>query len=185
MHAARLAGWLPARHADVQSVGRAGSGAMTGDGGRPARRECVRPQPLQSTRSPARSRQVLAASAASIWRLQTHRQMRPRYTSHPRARCSMRVSSDALSGLLRPPPPKPKQPTARERAAANRLNVLRAVYELRGAEALGQGAEGASESEHGQVKEKLQVMWRGPCCTVHTPFSSAASNLKCNTLPTR
>lgn len=41
----------------------------------------------------------------------------------------MRVSSDALAGLLRPPPPKPKQPTARERAAANRLNVLRAVAE--------------------------------------------------------
>jgi hypothetical protein len=41
----------------------------------------------------------------------------------------MRVSSDALAGLLRPPPPKPKQPTSRERAAANRLNVLRAVAE--------------------------------------------------------
>lgn len=41
----------------------------------------------------------------------------------------MRVSSDALAGLLRPPPPRPKQPTARERAAANRLNVLRAVAE--------------------------------------------------------
>lgn len=39
----------------------------------------------------------------------------------------MRVSSDALAGLLRPPPPKPKQPTSRERAAANRLAVLRAV----------------------------------------------------------
>jgi hypothetical protein len=41
----------------------------------------------------------------------------------------MRVSSDALAGLLRPPPPRPKQPTARERAATNRLNVLRAVAE--------------------------------------------------------
>lgn len=41
----------------------------------------------------------------------------------------MRVSSDALAGLLRPPPPKPKQPTARERAAANRLRVLQAVAE--------------------------------------------------------
>jgi hypothetical protein len=41
----------------------------------------------------------------------------------------MGVSSDALAGLLRPPPPKPKQPTARERAATNRLNVLRAVAE--------------------------------------------------------
>ena len=41
----------------------------------------------------------------------------------------MRVSSDALAGLLRPPPPKPKQPTSRERAAANRLRVLQAVAE--------------------------------------------------------
>lgn len=41
----------------------------------------------------------------------------------------MRVSPDALAGLLRPPPPKPRQPTSRERAAANRLNVLRAVAE--------------------------------------------------------
>lgn len=39
----------------------------------------------------------------------------------------MRLSPDALAGLLRPPPPKPKQPTSRERAAANRLAVLRAV----------------------------------------------------------
>lgn len=41
----------------------------------------------------------------------------------------MRVSSDFIGGLLRPPAPKPKLPTARERAAANRLNVLRAVAE--------------------------------------------------------
>jgi len=41
----------------------------------------------------------------------------------------MRVSPDALAGLLRPPPPKPKQPTSRERAAANRLCVLQAVAE--------------------------------------------------------
>lgn len=41
----------------------------------------------------------------------------------------MRVSSDALAGLLRPPPLKSKQPTSRERAAANSLNVLRAVAE--------------------------------------------------------
>ena len=41
----------------------------------------------------------------------------------------MRVSSDALAGLLRPPPPKPRQPTSRERAAANRLRVLQAVAE--------------------------------------------------------
>lgn len=39
----------------------------------------------------------------------------------------MRLSPDALAGLLRPPPPKPQQPTSRERAAANRLAVLRAV----------------------------------------------------------
>ncbi len=39
----------------------------------------------------------------------------------------MRVSSDFLGGLLRPAPPKPKLPTARERAATNRLNVLRAL----------------------------------------------------------
>lgn len=41
----------------------------------------------------------------------------------------MRLSPDALAGLLRPPPPKPKQPTARERALANRLRVLQAVAE--------------------------------------------------------
>lgn len=39
----------------------------------------------------------------------------------------MRVSSDMLTGLLRAPPAPPKQPTARERAAANRLRVLQAV----------------------------------------------------------
>ena len=71
---------------------------------------------------------MLAASAASVGQLQTHRQMRHRYTSHP-CEVFMRVSSDALAGLLRPPPPKPKQPTARERAAANRLRVLQAVAE--------------------------------------------------------
>lgn len=41
----------------------------------------------------------------------------------------MRLSPDALAGLLRPPPPKPKQPTSRERALANRLRVLQAVAE--------------------------------------------------------
>jgi len=41
----------------------------------------------------------------------------------------MRLSPDALAGLLRPPPPKPKEPTSRERAAANRLRVLRTVAE--------------------------------------------------------
>lgn len=41
----------------------------------------------------------------------------------------MRLSPDALAGLLRPPPPKPKQPTSRERAAMNRLRVLQAVAE--------------------------------------------------------
>jgi hypothetical protein len=41
----------------------------------------------------------------------------------------MRRSPDALAGLLRPPPPKPKQPTSRERAAANRHRVLRMVAE--------------------------------------------------------
>jgi hypothetical protein len=38
----------------------------------------------------------------------------------------MRLSPDALAGLLRPPLPKPKQPTSRERALANRLRVLQA-----------------------------------------------------------
>lgn len=38
----------------------------------------------------------------------------------------MRVSGDFISGLLKP---RPKQPTARERAAANRLRVLQAVAE--------------------------------------------------------
>lgn len=41
----------------------------------------------------------------------------------------MRLSPDALAGLLRPQSPKPKLPAARERAAANRLRVLCAVGE--------------------------------------------------------
>lgn len=41
----------------------------------------------------------------------------------------MRVTDDMLSGLLRPPAAKPKQPTSRERALANRLRVLRTVAE--------------------------------------------------------
>jgi hypothetical protein len=41
----------------------------------------------------------------------------------------MRLSPDALAGLLRPPPPKPKQRTSRERAMANRLRVLQTVAE--------------------------------------------------------
>ena len=41
----------------------------------------------------------------------------------------MRVSTDLLDGLLRAPAPKPKQPTSRERAAANKLRVLQAVAE--------------------------------------------------------
>jgi len=41
----------------------------------------------------------------------------------------MRLSPDALAGLLRPPPPKPKQPSARERAAANAQRVLQAIAE--------------------------------------------------------
>lgn len=39
----------------------------------------------------------------------------------------MRLSPDLLSGLLRKPAPPPKLPTSRERAAMNRLRVLRAV----------------------------------------------------------
>ena len=39
----------------------------------------------------------------------------------------MRVTSDFLGDLLRPAAAAPKQPTSRERAAANRLGVLRAV----------------------------------------------------------
>lgn len=41
----------------------------------------------------------------------------------------MRVTTDALDGLLRPPAAKPKQPTSRERALANRLRALGAVAE--------------------------------------------------------
>jgi hypothetical protein len=41
----------------------------------------------------------------------------------------MRLSPDALAGLLRPPAQPPKRPTSRERAAANRLSVLRTVAE--------------------------------------------------------
>lgn len=43
----------------------------------------------------------------------------------------MRVTSDVLGGLLRPvaAKPKPRQPTSRERAQANRLRVLPAVAE--------------------------------------------------------
>lgn len=39
----------------------------------------------------------------------------------------MKLSPDLLGGLLRKPAPRPKQPTSRERAAANRLRVLQAV----------------------------------------------------------
>ena len=39
----------------------------------------------------------------------------------------MRLTSDLLDGLLRAPAPKPKQPTARERAAMNKHRVLCAV----------------------------------------------------------
>lgn len=41
----------------------------------------------------------------------------------------MRVTTDVLDGLLRPPAAKPRQPTSRERAAANRLRVLQTVAE--------------------------------------------------------
>ena len=41
----------------------------------------------------------------------------------------MRLTPDLLGGLLRPPAPRPKQPTSRERAAANRLRVLRVLSE--------------------------------------------------------
>lgn len=43
----------------------------------------------------------------------------------------MRMTSDVLGGLLRPlvAKPKPRQPTSRERAQANRLRVLQAVAE--------------------------------------------------------
>ncbi len=41
----------------------------------------------------------------------------------------MKLSPDLLCGLLRPPAPRPKQPTSRELAAANRLRVLKAVGE--------------------------------------------------------
>jgi len=39
----------------------------------------------------------------------------------------MRLSPDALAGLLRPPPPKPKQPTSRERAAATGMRRMEAT----------------------------------------------------------
>ena len=39
----------------------------------------------------------------------------------------MRVSLDLVDGLLRPAAAKPKRPTSREQAAANRLRVLQAV----------------------------------------------------------
>ena len=41
----------------------------------------------------------------------------------------MRVSLDLVDGLLRPAAAKPKRPTSREQAAANRLRVLRTVAE--------------------------------------------------------
>ena len=41
----------------------------------------------------------------------------------------MRVSLDLVDGLLRPATAKPKRPTSREQAAANRLRVLRTVAE--------------------------------------------------------
>lgn len=43
-------------------------------------------------------------------------------------RCPMRMSPDGVLGaLLRKPAPPPKQPTARERTAMNRLHVLQTV----------------------------------------------------------
>lgn len=39
----------------------------------------------------------------------------------------MRLSSDFLGDLLKPPSQPPRQPASRERAAANRLAVLQAV----------------------------------------------------------
>lgn len=83
---------------------------MTGDGGRPARRRCVRPEPPESTCSSARSPCRLAASAASVWGLQTHQQMRHRSTLHPRCKVYlMKLSRDVLAGLLKAPvlPPDP------------------------------------------------------------------------------
>jgi hypothetical protein len=52
-----------------------------------------------------------------------------RYTWHRTdAKCAiLKLSPDLLGGLLRPPEPRRKQPTSRERAAANRLRVLQAV----------------------------------------------------------
>lgn len=41
----------------------------------------------------------------------------------------MRLSSELLGGMLRPPTPRLKQSTSRERAAANRLRVLKAISE--------------------------------------------------------
>jgi len=41
----------------------------------------------------------------------------------------MKLTPDVLAGMLRAPLPKPKQPTARERALANRLRVLQALAE--------------------------------------------------------
>jgi hypothetical protein len=56
--------------------------------------------------------------------------MRHRYTLHRTdATGTMRLSPDLLTGLLRAPAPKPKQPTSRERAAMNRRRVLQAVAE--------------------------------------------------------
>jgi uncharacterized protein (DUF1697 family) len=41
----------------------------------------------------------------------------------------MKLPPETLAGLLRPLPPKPKQPTARERAALNRLRALQTLAE--------------------------------------------------------
>lgn len=79
---------------------------------------------------------MLAASAASVWGSRrigrcAGRMLSRRYTWHPTdARCPfLKLSPDLLGGLLRKPAPPPKQPTSRERAAANRLRVLQAVAE--------------------------------------------------------
>ena len=75
---------------------------------------------------------MFAASAASVPGRQTHRQMRRPVATRgieTMRGVTVRVSSDFLGGLLRPPQPKPKLPPSRERAAANRLRVLRTVVE--------------------------------------------------------
>lgn len=78
-----------------------------------------------SAHSTARSPGLeLAASAASVPGLQTLRQMRRAYTSHARCEVVMRVSPDALAGLLRRSPPLAASPpliTSGTRACCFRL----------------------------------------------------------------